>query len=74
MSQGVRRDEIPQCTFLADRLSIAIGLLVLLHQIQIPFFLYYPNTTDTVLISEPLDRYIFFITRLRVWEPARQDI
>ena len=43
-----------------------IGLLVLLHQTQIPFFLYYPNTTDTILISEPLDRYIFLITSLCV--------
>lgn len=40
-------------------ISIAIGLLVTLNQIRIPFFLYYPSTTDTVLISESLDRYMF---------------
>jgi len=47
-------------------LSLSIGLLVLLHQIQIPFFLYYPNTTDTVLISAPVDLYFFLITSLCV--------
>jgi hypothetical protein len=47
-------------------LSLAIGLLVLLHETQLPFFLYYPNTTNTVLISESLDRYLFLITCLCV--------
>jgi hypothetical protein len=47
-------------------ISIVVGLLVLLRQIQIPFYLYYPNTTNTVLISEPLDVYIFLVTSLCV--------
>jgi hypothetical protein len=47
-------------------ISVAIGLLVLLNQIQVPFFLYYPNVTATVLISGVLDRYIFLITSLCV--------
>jgi hypothetical protein len=47
-------------------ISIAIGLLVLLDQIRIPFFLYYPDTTDTVLISEPFDRCVFLVSTLCV--------
>ena len=46
--------------------SIAVGLLALLNQAQIPYFLYYPNTTNTILISPSLDPYLFFITNLSV--------
>jgi hypothetical protein len=40
-------------------IALAIGLLVVLRYAQIPFFLYYPRTTVTVLISESLDMLLF---------------
>src|SRR5208282_2143889 len=43
-------------------LSLGIGLLVLLNQLQIPFYLYYPRTTNTVLFSASLDLYLFLIS------------
>jgi hypothetical protein len=42
--------------------SLGIGLLVLLNQLRIPFYLYYPLTTHTVLISESYDLYLFLIS------------
>jgi hypothetical protein len=39
--------------------ALAIGLLVVLRYAHIPFFLYYPRFTDTVLISESLDLLLF---------------
>lgn len=47
-------------------LSLAFGLLVLLNRLQIIFFLYYPSTTSTVLISAPLDQYTFLLSSLCV--------
>ena len=46
--------------------SISLGLLVLLRQARIPFFLYYPHTTDTVLISDSVDPYLFLAASLCV--------
>ncbi len=46
--------------------SLAIGLLVLLNQLQIPFYLYYPRVTHTVLISESYDLYFFLVSSLCV--------
>ncbi|HKM78037.1 MAG TPA: hypothetical protein VJZ03_03095 [Candidatus Bathyarchaeia archaeon] len=43
-------------------ISLGIGILVLLNQFRIPFYLYYPRTTDTVLISDSYDLYFFLIT------------
>ncbi|MGA8857568.1 MAG: hypothetical protein WB643_10430 [Candidatus Bathyarchaeia archaeon] len=41
--------------------SLGLGLLVLLNQLQIPYYLYYPRTTQTALISSSYDLYIFLI-------------
>jgi len=46
--------------------SLGIGLLVLLNQFQIPYYLYYPRTTQTVLVSDSYDLYIFLITSASV--------
>jgi len=43
-------------------ISLGIGILVLLNQFQIPFYLYYPRTTNTVLISNSYDLYVFLIS------------
>jgi len=43
-------------------LSLGIGLLVVINELRIPFFLYYPRTTTTVLISELFDVYFFVAT------------
>jgi hypothetical protein len=43
-------------------LSLGIGLLVVVNELRIPFFLYYPRTTTTVLISELFDVYFFVAT------------
>jgi len=47
-------------------LCIALGLLVLLNQFEIHYFLYYPTTTHTVLISDSFDMYLFLILSLCV--------
>jgi hypothetical protein len=39
--------------------AVAIGILVVLRHAQIPFFMYYPRTTNTVLVSESLDMLLF---------------
>jgi hypothetical protein len=46
--------------------SLGLGLLVLLNQLQIPYYLYYPRTTQTVLVSDSYDLYIFLITSASV--------
>ncbi|MGA3406325.1 MAG: hypothetical protein ABSD49_11395 [Candidatus Bathyarchaeia archaeon] len=46
--------------------SLGIGLLVVLNQLQIPFYLYYPRTTNTVLISPQIDLYLFLATSVCV--------
>ena len=47
-------------------ISLAIGLLVLLNQLQIPYYLYYPRTTQTMLISNSYDYYVFLISSISV--------
>jgi hypothetical protein len=37
--------------------SIAMGLLVVLNQLRIPFYPYYPRVTHTVLLSDSYDLY-----------------
>jgi dipeptide/tripeptide permease len=47
-------------------ISLGIGLLVLLNQLQIGYYLYYPRTTTTVLISGAFDLYLFLASSLCV--------
>jgi hypothetical protein len=47
-------------------ISLGIGLLVLLNQLQIPYYLYYPRTTQTMLISASYDYYLFLISTISV--------
>ena len=47
-------------------IGLGIGLLVLLNQLQIPYFLYYPRTTQTMLISISYDYYLFLISTISV--------
>ena len=47
-------------------IGLGIGLLVLLNQLQIPYFLYYPRTTQTMLISNSYDYYFFLISTISV--------
>lgn len=47
-------------------ISLGIGLLVLLNQLQIPYYLYYPRTTQTILISGSYDYYLFLISSISV--------
>jgi hypothetical protein len=47
-------------------ISLGIGLLVLLNQLQIPYYLYYPRTTQTMLISYSYDYFIFLISTVSV--------
>jgi len=46
--------------------GLGIGLLVLLNQLQIPYFLYFPRTTQTMLISNSYDYYLFLILTISV--------
>jgi hypothetical protein len=50
----------------ATGISLGIGLLVLLNQLQIPYYLYYPRTTQTILISASYDYYVFLISTISV--------
>ena len=45
---------------------MGIGLLVLLNELQIPFYLYYPHVTHTVFISDPYDLYFFLASSVCV--------
>jgi hypothetical protein len=47
-------------------ISLGIGLLVLLNQLQIPYYLYYPRTTQLMLISTSYDYYLFLISSISV--------
>jgi hypothetical protein len=47
-------------------ISLAIGLLVVLNQLQIPYYLYYPRTTQTILISPSYDYYLFLVSSISV--------
>jgi hypothetical protein len=40
-------------------LALVMGFLVVLRYSRIPFFVYYPRFTDTVLVSESLDMLLF---------------
>jgi len=57
-------------------ISLGMGLLVLLNQLQIPYYLYYPKATGTVLISVNYDLYVFLLSGLSVpfavFFPARK--
>jgi hypothetical protein len=46
--------------------SLGMGLLVLLNHLQIPYYLYYPRTTQTMLISTSYDYYLFLISTISV--------
>ncbi len=50
----------------AAGISLGIGLLVLLNQLQIPYYLLYPRTTQTILISNPYDFFLFLISSVSV--------
>jgi hypothetical protein len=41
--------------------SLGVGLLVVINQLQIPYYLYYPRIAHTILISDAVDFY-FFLT------------
>ena len=45
---------------------MGIGLLVVLNQLQIPYYLFYPRTTQTVLISSIYDYYVFLVSSISV--------
>ena len=47
-------------------ISLGIGLLVLLNQLKIPYYLYYPRTTQTMLVSTSYDYYLFLISTISV--------
>ncbi len=47
-------------------IGLGMGLLVLLNQLQIPYYLYYPRTTQTMLISNSYDYYLFLISTISV--------
>ena len=47
-------------------IGLGVGLLVLLNQLQIPYYLYYPRTTQTILISASYDYYVFLISTVSV--------
>jgi len=46
--------------------SLGIGVFVLLNLLQIPYYLLYPRTTGTILISNSYDYYAFLISTLSV--------
>jgi hypothetical protein len=53
-------------------ISLGLGLFVVLNQLQIPYYLFYPRTTQTILISAPYDYYLFLISSISVpWTFAR---
>jgi len=47
-------------------ISLGMGLLVLLNHLQIPYYLYYPRTTQMMLISGSYDYYVFLISTVSV--------
>jgi hypothetical protein len=52
--------------FMLAGVALGVGLLVLVRNAQIPFFLYYPRVTNTVLLSVSLDTYLFALATLSV--------
>jgi len=45
---------------------LGIGLLVVLNQLQIPYYLFYPRTTSTILISSFYDYSLFLVSSISV--------
>lgn len=46
--------------------GLGVGLFVVLNLLQIPYYLLYPRTTGTVLISNFYDHYVFLVSTLSV--------
>lgn len=46
--------------------GLGIGLFVILNQFQIPYYLFYPRTTQTILISQTYDYYFFLASSISV--------
>jgi hypothetical protein len=46
--------------------ALGVGPLVLIRNAQIPFYLYYPRVTNTVLLSVSLDTYLFALATICV--------
>lgn len=47
-------------------ISLGIGLLVVLNELRIPYYLFYPRTTQTILTSSTYDYYFFLISTISV--------
>jgi len=47
-------------------IGLGIGLLVVLNQLQVPYYLFYPRTTQTILISSSYDYYLFLVTSFSI--------
>jgi hypothetical protein len=47
-------------------ISLGIGLLVVLNHLQIPYYLFYLRTTQTILISSTYDYYLFLASSICV--------
>jgi hypothetical protein len=47
-------------------ISLGIGLLVAVNQLQIPYYLFYPRTIQTILISSIYDYYLFLASSASV--------
>ena len=47
-------------------ISLGIGFLVVLDRLQIPYFLFYPRTTQTIIISSFYDYYFFLVSTICV--------
>jgi hypothetical protein len=47
-------------------IGLGMGLLVVLNQLQIPYYLFYPRTTQAVLISSSYDFYLFLVSSISV--------
>ena len=47
-------------------ISVGLGLLVVLNQLRIPYYLFYPRTTQTILISPTYDYYLFVVSTVCV--------
>jgi hypothetical protein len=47
-------------------ISLGIGLFVVLNQLQIPYYLFYLRTTQTILISSTYDYYLFLASSICV--------
>ena len=47
-------------------IGLGIGLFVVLNELQIPYYLFYPRTTQTILISSSYDYYLFLVSSISV--------